>query len=474
MKILYVTGEAVPFIKTGGLADVAGALPKELRRAGHDVRVVLPLYSQIKEEYRKDMTKIHEYYVDIGWLHKYCGIYEYILDKVTYYFIDNEEYFHREGIYGHFDDAERFIFFSKAAVLLAKELDFKADVIHSNDWHSGLVSVYVNDFRTGDDFYQDTKTLYTIHNLKYQGIFDPSVFSLTGLPERFMSNEDLEFNGAVSFMKAGIVHSTKFNTVSNTYAEEIKYPFFGEGLESVINHYSHKLVGIVNGVDYDLWNPKNDPYLKKNFDGRNYKTRSENKLAIQKMYGLPQREDVAMIGMVTRLNSMKGLEILRYILEELLQEDIQFVVLGTGDYEYEEMFKYFEYKYPDKMAARIYFSNEESHLIYGGVDLFMMPSIAEPCGISQMYAMRYAALPIVRETGGLKDTVQAYNQFTGEGTGFTFKNINAHELLFKTKEAIALYYEDKDAFNQLQRNAMKANFDWKHSAKEYIDLYKSL
>lgn len=474
MKILFVTGEAVPFIKTGGLADVAGALPKEIKKQGNDIRVVLPLYSMIKDEYKKDMKKIDDFYVDIGWLHRYCGIFEYVLDGLTYYFIDNEEYFKRDGVYGFFDDAERYIFFSKAVVLLTKRIGFKADVIHSNDWHTGLVSAYVNDFRTGDDFFKDTKTLYTIHNIKYQGLFDKNTFSMTGLPGRFMSTEDLEFNGAMSFMKGGIVHSTKFNTVSKTYAQEIKYPFFGEGLDQVINHYSYKLSGIVNGIDYDIWDPKKDSFISKKYDARSINSKSINKLELQKMYGLPQREDVCMIAMVSRLTSMKGLEILRYIFEELLQEDIQFVLLGTGEYEYEEMFKYFEYKYPNKMAARIYFGNDESHMIYAASDLFMMPSIAEPCGISQMIAMKYASLPIVRETGGLKDTVEAYNKFTGEGTGFSFRNINAHELLFKTKEAINLFYNDIKTFNKLQRNAMKKKLDWSKSAKEYIDLYRSL
>lgn len=474
MKILYVTSEAVPFIKTGGLADVAGALPKEIAKKGNDIRVVLPLYSAIDNNYRKDMKKIHEFYVDLGWLHKYCGVYEYKLEGVTYYFLDNEEYFNRDGLYGFYDDAERFIFFSKASVLLAKELNFQADVIHSNDWHSGLVSVYVNDFRTGDLFYHDTKTLYTIHNIKYQGLFDPKVFALTGLSERYMSHEDLEFNHAISFMKGGIVHSTKFNTVSKTYAEEIKFPFFAEGLHDVINKYSYKLTGIVNGIDYDIWNPKTDTALVENYDGRSLKRKNANKLEIQKMYGLDQREDVCMIGMITRLTSMKGLEILRYVIEELLQEDIQFVLLGTGDYEYEEMFKYFEYKYPNKMAARIYFGGRESNLIYAASDLFMMPSISEPCGISQLIAMKYGALPIVRETGGLKDTVKPYNQFTGEGTGFTFENINAHELLFKTKEAIDLFYNDKNTFIKLAKNAMKEKNDWVKSSKEYLELYRSL
>lgn len=474
MNILYVTSEAVPFIKTGGLADVAGSLPKELKKQGEDVRVVLPLYSAIDEKYREKMKKIDEFYVDIAWMHRYCGVFELKLDGVIFYFIDNEQYFKREKIYGEFDDAERFIFFSKASVLIPKRIGFKPDVIHSNDWHSGLVSVYLNDFKIGDGFYADTKTLFTIHNLKYQGLFGKEVFSMTGLPGHLMNANDLEYRNAISFMKGGIVHSTKFNTVSKTYAEEIRYPFFGEGLEGVINHYSHKLSGIVNGIDYDEWDPKTDKFLAKNYDIISHQDRKYNKREIQKRFGLAQRDDVCMIAMVTRLNEMKGLEIVRYIFEELIQQDIQFVLLGTGDYEYEEMFKYFQNKYPDKVASRIYFNNEESHLIYGGCDLFMMPSVAEPCGISQLISMRYGAIPIVRETGGLKDTVIPFNTYTGEGTGFTFANINAHELLFKTKEAIDVYYNEKEKFTKLITNSMSQINDWGKSAKEYIELYRSL
>lgn len=474
MNILYVTSEAVPFIKTGGLADVAGSLPKAIKDLGNDIRVVLPLYSTIDQKYRKDMRKVAEFYVDISWRHRYCGVYEYVLDGLTFYFLDNEQYFLRNNIYGEFDDAERFIFFSKASVLLPKKLNFKPDVIHSNDWHSGLVSVYVNDFMSGDDFYKDIKTLYTIHNLKYQGLFDPSVFEMTGFPGYLMGVDDLEFRNAISFMKGGIVHSTKFNTVSKTYANEIKYQFFGEGLEGLINHYSYKLSGIVNGIDYEVWNPDRDKYLFKNYDLQNYGDRVQNKRYLQKLYGLSQRDDVCMIAMVTRLTSMKGLELVRYIMEELLQEDIQFVMLGTGDYEYEEMFNYFHNKYPDKMASRVYFNNEESHLIYGASDLFLMPSIAEPCGISQLISMRYGSLPIVRETGGLKDTVVPYNKYERSGTGFSFANINAHELLFKIKEAVDLFYNDKSLFMDIVSNAMAVRTDWEESSKEYMDLYRSL
>lgn len=474
MNILYVTSEATPFIKTGGLADVAGSLPKVLKQKGEDIRVLLPLYSQIAKEYRSKMEYIGYYYVDIAWMHRYCGIFKYEHDDVIFYFIDNEQYFNRNSLYGEYDDAERFIFFSKAAVILPKFLDFKCDVIHSNDWHSGLVPIYVNDFRIGDDFYKDTRTLFTIHNIKYQGIFDKAVFHMTGLPAGYMNYNDLEFNNTISFMKAGIVHANKFNTVSGTYAEEIKNDFFGEGLEDVIKYHENKLSGIINGLDYDVWNPKIDKNIIENYDSNSYEKKKENKKFIQEKYGLEIREDVCLIGMVTRLTSMKGIDLLRYVFEELLQEDIQFVLLGTGEYEYEEMFKYFEYKYPDKVAARIYFNAQEANMIYAASDLYMMPSIAEPCGISQLIAMKYGTLPIVRETGGLKDTVVPFNKFTDEGTGFTFANVNAHELLYKTKEAIQLFYDQRDKFNKLIENAMNTNYDWGNSSKEYIELYRSL
>lgn len=474
MNILYVASEAAPFIKTGGLADVAGSLPKAIKQHGHDIRVVLPLYSKIAKQYRDQMKYLGYYYVDIAWMHRYCGVFELEHDGVTFYFLDNESYFSRDKLYGEFDDAERFIFFSKAVVVLPKYLDFKVDVINAHDWHTGLVPVYVNDFRNGDDFYRDTKTLYTIHNIKYQGIFDPAVFAMTGLDIGYMNFNDLEFNNAISFMKGGIVHSTKFNTVSKTYAEEIKTGFYGEGLEEVINFHSYKLSGIVNGIDFDVWNPKTDSVIPVNYSIRSIDKKVQNKLELQKRYGLPVDENIPMIGMVTRLTSMKGLDLIRFILEELLEENLQFVVLGTGEYEYEEMFKYFEYQYPSKMAARMYFSSEEANMIYAASDLYMMPSVAEPCGISQLIAMRYGAIPIVRETGGLKDTVEPYNVYTDEGTGFTFANINAHELLYKTKEGVSLYTNERKKFNKIIKNAMSKKFNWDQSSKDYIELYKSL
>lgn len=474
MKVLFLTSEADPFIKTGGLADVAGSLPKELVKKGIDIRVVMPLYSSIDDIYKNKMKKIKEFYVDLDWKHQYAGIYSLKWDNVEFYFIDNLEYFDRPNAYGYDDDAERFIFFSKASTLLGKEIDFKPDIIHANDWHTALVNIYVNDFRKGDKFFDDIRTLFTIHNLKYQGVFDSGYLTLTGLDGYYFNEHDLKYFDAINFMKGGIVHSTAFNTVSENYSEEIKYPFYGEGLDGVIREYQNKLSGIVNGIDYDLWNPKTDKNIYKNYDLKSIDKKIENKINLQKEYGLPVNPEVPMIAICSRLTSMKGFDLVRYILDELLQEDIQLVVLGTGDYTYEEMFKYFEWKYPEKVAARIYYDGNESHKLYAASDLFMMPSISEPCGISQLIAMRYGSLPIVREAGGLKDTVKAYNKYTGEGTGFSFENINAHELLFASKNAIDLYKNNKNAFNKLIENAMNEKNDWEESSKKYIDLYKSI
>ena len=458
MKVLFLTSEADPFIKTGGLADVAGSLPKELVKKGVDIRVCMPLYSSIDQAYRKKMKKIKEFYVDLDWKHQYAGVYSLKWDNVEFYFIDNLEYFDRPNAYGYDDDAERFIYFSKAATLLGKEIDFKPDIIHANDWHTALVNIYVNDFRKGDEFFDDVRCLFTIHNLKYQGVFDSGYLTLTGLDGYYFNEHDLKYFDAINFMKGGIVHSTAFNTVSENYADEIKYSFYGEGLDGVIREYPGKLSGIVNGIDYDVWNPKTDKNIYENYDLKSLNKKLENKTNLQKEYGLPVNPDVPMIAICSRLTSMKGFDLVRYILDELLQE----------------MFKYFEWKYPDKVAARIYYDGKESHELYAASDLFMMPSISEPCGISQLIAMRYGSLPIVREAGGLKDTVKPYNKYTGEGTGFSFENINAHELLFASKNAIDLYKNNKEAFNKLIENAMNEKNDWEESSKKYIDLYESI
>ncbi|HHX68740.1 MAG: glycogen synthase GlgA [Miniphocaeibacter sp.] len=474
MNILYCTSEAVPFIKTGGLADVAGSLPLEIKRQGHDIRVVLPLYGKIPLEYKSKMNYIGYFYVDLGNAHEYAGIMELEHEGVKFYFIDNERYFNRDNIYGEGDDGERFLFFSKACVQLPKIIGFKPDVIHSNDWHTAMVNVYIKDFARGDSYYWDIKAVYTIHNLKYQGVFPSDILRVAGLSPDYYNDEALKFYNAVNFMKGGIVFSDYFTTVSKNYANEIKYDYFGEGLDGVIRKHEYKLKGIVNGIDYNEWNPKKDKYLSENYDLKTIDKKIENKREIQRRFGLEERDDVPMIAMVSRLVEMKGLELVCYIMDELLYtEDIQVVILGTGDEKYEDTFRYFEHRYPDKFRARIYYNNEEAHLIYSGADFLLMPSLAEPCGISQLIAMRYGTIPIVRETGGLKDTVKPYNEFTGEGTGFSFTNINAHDLLYTLRRAIGFYY-DKKSMENLVRSAMNEENNWEKSAQEYIELYREL
>lgn len=474
MKILYVASEATPFIKTGGLADVAGSFPKALKENGCDIRVVLPLYSSIPQEYRSQMKEIGFFYVELGWRRLYAGVLSYEHEGVTYYFIDNEYYFKRYKIYGELDDHERFIFFSKAVTMLPRYLYYKPDIIHSNDWHTGLVPLYIKDFARGDGFYKEIKSVFTIHNLKYQGVFPNHILGdVAGLSWDYYHEDGLKFYDCINLMKAGIVYSDSLTTVSETYANEIKYDYFGEQLDGIIRAHSYKLTGIVNGIDYKVFNPKTDKNLVKNYDKDSLEDKLENKLALQRMYKLPEREDVPVIAMVSRLVAMKGLDLLAHILDELLQEDIQFILLGTGDMEYENMFRHFQDKYPEKVASRIYFNEKESHQIYAGADMLVMPSMAEPCGISQLIALRYGTIPIVREVGGLKDTVIPYNEVTGEGNGFSFANFNAHELLFTIKNAINLYHY-KDKWKKLMVKAMESKHDWDESSKKYLKLYSSL
>ena len=473
MKILYVAAEVAPFIKTGGLADVAGSLPRTIKELGHDIRVVLPLHGAIAEKYKKKMKKKCEYYVDLNWRRQYVGVMELKLNGVTFYFLDNEYYFNRDKIYGEVDDGERYAYFSKAVTLLPKEIKFKPKIMHTNDWHSALVNLFIHEFSKGDKYYHNIKKVFTIHNLKYQGVFPPSVLGeVMGVSLDYFSESSIKYYDNINFMKAGLVYADTITTVSKSYAEEIKFGFFGEGLEGTLGYYSQKLVGIVNGIDYDVWNPKTDAKIKYKFDKNTLKAKLNNKKYLQKMYGLPQRKDVAMIAMVSRLSDMKGLDLISHIIDELLQEDIQFVLLGTGEEEFENMFKHYQWKYPEKMAARIYFSEEEAHQIYASADMFLMPSMIEPCGLSQLFALRYGTIPIVREVGGLKDTIKPYNQYTNEGNGFSFKNYNAHEMLFKIKEAIDLYQNNSIYWQAMMVRAMESDNSWKNSAKQYLELYK--
>ncbi|MBS7527787.1 glycogen synthase GlgA [Fusibacter paucivorans] len=471
IQIAFIASEAAPFAKTGGLADVAGSLPKALNSSQLNVTVYLPLHAKIAPEYRKEMTFAGSTSVDLGWRTQYVGIFHLIYEGVSYFFIDNEFYFKRHQLYGNGDDAERYIYFSKAVLAAMKHLNMKPDIIHTNDWHTAAVNTLLNFYGKHDDFYQGIKSVFTIHNLRYQGIFDPYVLGdLLGLPMSYFSDDGLKFYENINLIKGGIVFSDAVTTVSKSYAEEIAYPYFGENLEGVIQKYQDKLYGIVNGIDTDLYSPKKDQNIPVNYDLRSLKRKKEIKMYLQVKYGLPVDANVPMLSMVTRLADMKGLDLIECILDELLELDIQFLVLGTGEKRYEDMFKYYQYRYPGKIAARIYFDQYESHAIYAGSDIFLMPSLFEPCGLSQLIALQYGTIPVVRQIGGLRDTILPYNKYTGEGTGFGFLNYNAHELLFTIKDALTAY-QDQNAWHQLMKQAMKADHSWKRSSKEYLAIY---
>ncbi|WP_027406918.1 glycogen synthase GlgA [Anaerovibrio sp. RM50] len=475
MKVLYVVSEAVPFIKTGGLADVAGSLPKYLKAEGVDARVILPKYSNIPEEFRNLMEHVGDITVPVSWREKYAGVDKLEYEGVTYYFVDNQEYFYRDGLYGYYDDAERFSFFSRAVLNLLPTMDFWPDIINSNDWHAALVNVFLKLEHQGDSRYENIKTVFSIHNLKYQGIFDKNIMGdVLGLDWKYFNNGDLEFNDCVNFMKGGIVYADKISTVSRTYAQEIQYEFFGENLDGLLRSRSEDIRGIVNGIDNSVFNPATDKYLYENFDIHSLDKKLNNKEKLQEQLGLPVNRGVPMLAMVSRLVENKGIELIIRILDELLtHEECQFVILGTGDKVYEDWFRELQWRFPTKVSVNIFFSNDLAQKIYGSADFFLMPSIYEPCGIGQMIALRYGTVPIVRETGGLKDTIRPFNKYDNTGNGYTFANINAHDLMYCIKRALT-EYDNIQIWHMLQRNAVKSNFDWKKSASEYIDMYNKL
>ena len=475
MKVLYVASEAVPFAKTGGLADVAGSLPKALVEAGVDARVIMPKYGKIPEEYRNAMEHVYDGTLPVAWREKYVGIDKYELNGVTFYFVDNQEYFNREGFYGYDDDAERFSFFSRAVLNLLPVLDFWPDVINANDWHAGLVPVLLKLEHMGDERYERIKTVYTIHNLKYQGIFPKDVMSdVLGLDWKYFNNGDLEFYDAVNFMKGGLIYADYISTVSKTYAKEIQYEYFGEHLDGLLRSRQDTLFGIVNGIDYDVYNPSTDKNLYEGYDVTTLDRKADNKVLLQKDLGLPISRRTPMVAMITRLVAAKGLDLVVRMMDEILQhEDIQFVLLGTGDKEYEDWFKGLAWRFPKKVSANIYFSNQLAQRIYAASDIFLMPSNYEPCGIGQLIALRYGSVPVVRETGGLKDTIIPYDKYTKKGNGFRFADYNAHEMMYALKRALSAY-ENYEEWKQIVENAMNSDYSWKESAREYKALYEKL
>ena len=475
MKVLYVASEAVPFAKTGGLADVAGSLPKALKAEGVDVRVIMPKFGKIPEKFRNAMEHVYDGEIPVSWRSKYVGLDKIEHDGVTYYFVDNEEYFRREGFYGYGDDAERFSFFCRAVLNLLPAMDFWPDVIHTDDWHSGLVNVLLKIEHQGDERYEKIRTLYTIHNLKYQGVFPKDVMSdVLGLDWKYFNNGDLEFYDAVNFMKGGLIYADYISTVSKTYAKEIQYEYFGEHLDGLLRSRQDTLFGIVNGIDYDVYNPSTDKNLYEGYDVTTLDRKADNKVLLQKDLGLPISRRTPMVAMVTRLVAAKGLDLVVRMMDEILQhEDIQFVLLGTGDKEYEDWFKGLAWRFPKKVSANIYFSNQLAQRIYAASDIFLMPSNYEPCGIGQLIALRYGSVPVVRETGGLKDTIIPYDKYTKKGNGFRFADYNAHEMMYALKRALSAY-ENYEEWKQIVENAMNSDYSWKESAREYKALYEKL
>ena len=477
MKVLYVTAECWPFIKTGGLGDVAYALPKALKKEGVDVRVIMPKYSNIPTYLKDKFKPVAEFSVKVGWRNQYCGIESMELDGITFYFIDNEFYFKRSdqpSIYGHGDDPERFAFFTNAVLAAIEKLNFYPDVMNLNDWHTGMIPLMLKENYGHLRKYKNIKTVYTIHNLQYQGIFNKEILgNIFDLSYDHFNNGDIEFYGNVNFMKAGIVFVDEVTTVSKTYAKEIQTEFYGEGLDGLLKANAYKLEGILNGIDYDLNNPATDNAIFVNFDVNCIEKKLENKKKLQEILGLEVNPDIPLVGIVSRLTSQKGLDLINYMMPEIMSENLQMVVLGTGEHQYQSMFNYYNSNFSDKLSARITFDTAFAQQIYAACDIFLMPSLYEPCGIGQMLAMRYGSIPIVRETGGLKDTVMPYNKFTGEGNGFSFANYNAHEMFFTLQKAIKLY-QDKNIWNNLIINAMNTDNSWKKSAQDYIRIFKSL
>ena len=474
-KILFAASEGVPFIKTGGLADVVGSLPKCIDKRYFDVRVILPKYACMKQEMKDKMKYLTHFYMDYNWKNVYVGVLESVVDDVHYYFIDNEFYFNGPKPYG--DDPrfeiERFAFFSKAVLSALPLIGFQPDIVHCHDWQTGLIPVYLKERFRGDLFFTSMKSIITIHNLKFQGKWDvKTVKGITGLPDYFFTADKLEAYKDANLIKGGIVYADAVTTVSNTYAEEIKTPFYGEGLEGLLQARSHDLRGIVNGIDYTDFNPETDKYIVKQYNAATFrKDKVKNKRALQAELGLVQDDRKMMIGLISRLTDQKGLDLIAYVMDELCRDDIQFVVLGTGEERYENMFRHFDWKYKDKVSANIYYSEALSHKIYASCDAFLMPSLFEPCGLSQLMSLRYGTLPIVRETGGLKDTIQPYNQYEGTGTGFSFRNYNAHEMLNTIRYAEHIYYDKKREWNKLVDRAMAADFSWNASALKYQEMY---
>ena len=475
MQIVFASAECAPFVKTGGLGDVAGSLPAALVRAGTEVIVMVPKYATIKDEYKAQMEHFSDFYVSLGWRNEYCGLEKLEHDGVTYMFIDNERYFARDYPYGFFDDGERFAFFSKAITESLQHLPagFECDILHCNDWQTALAPVFLREFYQGLPLYDRVKTVFSIHNVAFQGQFSDTVMEdILGVAHIPAAASQLRCDAcSINYMLGALRYADAITTVSPTYANEIQTPEFGEGLDGVLRERSYALQGILNGIDVAGFDPATDKRIAANYTVEDRGGKAVCKAKLQEELGLEVRDDRPLMVMVTRLTRQKGLDLVMYALDRILAGGVQVAVLGTGDRDYEDGLRYFQDKYPGTMAARIEFDPALSQRMYAAADMFLMPSKFEPCGLSQIIAMRYGTLPIVRETGGLKDTVQPYNEFTGEGTGFSFSNFNGDEMGDAVFRAARLFWDNRDAWNQLVTQAMSQDFSWTRSADKYLDLY---
>lgn len=471
MKVLFAVSEAKPFIASGGLGDVAGSLPQALRKRMIGCRVVMPLYSGIKKEYREQMKFLTNIVVPVAWRRQYCGVFELRKDGVVYYFIDNEYYFKRDSIYGHYDDAERFAFFSRAILEIIPVIDFKPDIIHCNDWQTALVPYYYSTMYASAPGYENIKTVFTIHNIQYQGKYGMDL-----IKDVVGANPDyahvLEYDGCVNLMKGAIETANKVTTVSPTYANEILDPWYSHGLDPILTQRAWKLQGILNGIGYDMYNPETDKDIWAKFTAENPENKKTDKTELQKYFNLPQDENAPIVAMVSRLVGHKGFDLVKAVLEDFINTtNAQIVVLGSGEWQYESFFAYLAEKYPDRVGLKLGFFADLANKIYAGSDIFLMPSKSEPCGLSQMIALRYGSIPIVRETGGLKDSIQ--DSGLGEGNGFTFTNYNAHDMLHAMNRAVE-GFKNKEGWAILVKRAMECDLSWSRSASEYIKMYKEI
>jgi len=477
MKLLFAATECAPFFKTGGLGDGLGALPKELAKQGHEVRVVLPYFvQQMPEEFKQQLEDVTNFTVEVGWRNVYCGIKQLVKDQVTYYFIDNLYYFDRESLYGFEDEAERFAFFQLAAIEMLEKTDYIPEIFHVNDWQTAVIPVLLKDKYHWINKFAQIRTVLTIHNLMFQGIYDQVVLDdLFGIGYNAFHEQGLKYYNNVSFLKGGIYYSDLVTTVSPTYAQEIQTPEFGMGLEEDLQRVSGKLVGLLNGIDYDTYNPEEDKTIPATFSIKDLAGKATDKAALQEQVGLPVDEEIALMGVVTRLDEQKGIQLIIDSLDELLTyREVQIVLLGTGKPYFEEAFRYFTEKYPDKFKGIIDFDVELAQLIYAGCDMFLMPSEFEPCGLSQMNSMRYGTLPIVHEVGGLADTVIPYHHVTDEGTGFSFYDFDAYTMMNTIDHALTIFYDYPKQWQNLIQQAMEKDYSWESAAEAYIEQYEKL